>query len=309
MQTNANPVKPRKPVIALLMSLVLPGFGQLYNGDVNRAIWLFLCFAFLSVPGIALVALYVPSGWMLPTLALSLTLTLAVWFYGMFDAWRSARHLADFVARDWQTSGMYMLILLVCNGLALPALIGSVRTHQVESFRVPSASMNPGIVSGDVIFADKRYNCPGCKQGVKRGDIAIFASPNDRSQYFIKRIIGLPGDHIQIKNQQVWVNGSALSSVQNNPADGTPVTESIDGQQWQVEWKASEQSNNKPSQDIGATVPAGQVFMLGDKRNASMDSRLFGTVSLQDVLGKARQIWFSSGPDGVRWDRLGMVLH
>ena len=56
------------------------------------------------------------------------------------------------------------------------------------------------------------------------------------------------------------------------------------------------------------TVPAGQVFMLGDNRNATKDSRYFGAVPLQDVVGKARQVWFSSNAGGVRWDRLGEVL-
>ncbi len=100
-----NPTMPqRRPLLAALASLVLPGFGQLYNGDLNRAIWLFLTFALLCIPGMALVALYLPDQWMLPTLLLGLASTLGVWGYAVVQAWRSARRQAPSPARAWQIS-------------------------------------------------------------------------------------------------------------------------------------------------------------------------------------------------------------
>src|ERR1035437_8111104 len=103
--------------------------GTLYNGELNKAIWLFLGFAFLSVPGIALISLYLPDGWMMPTLLLSLALTLICWGYGTIDAWRCARSKQDYMPLAWQVSGMYMLVLVLCNGLALSLLFGYVRAH------------------------------------------------------------------------------------------------------------------------------------------------------------------------------------
>ncbi len=299
-----NVTQHRASIIALLMSFILPGFGQLYNGDLNRAAWLFLCFAFLSIPGIALIALYLPSGWMMSTLVASLVLTLLIWLYGMTDAWRGARRRLDHLPQAWQVSGIYMLILILCNGLALPLSIGFVRSHQVESFYIPSFSMEPSVLKGDFIFADKRYSCPGCKQAVKRGDIAVFAYPNDRTVSYIKRVIGLPGDRVQVKGNEVWVNGKSLKVQQAVAPNGLQVTESAGDGQWQVVWAAADK--HPPEADM--TVPAGQVFVLGDNRNASTDSRTFGAVPLQDVLGKARQVWFSSDARGVRWGRLGKVL-
>ena len=206
-----NLSKHRTPIIALLMSLILPGFGQLYNGELNKAIWMFLGFAFLSIPGIALIALYLPSGWMMPTLLASLALALLlIWLYGMTDAWRGACLRQDRIPEAWQVSGVYMLVLILCNGLALPLLIGYVRAHQVEAFRIPSSSMEPSVLKGDFIFADKRYGCRGCKQAVKRGDIAIFAYPNDRTIAYIKRVIGLPGDRVQVRGNEILVNGKSL---------------------------------------------------------------------------------------------------
>ena len=75
------------PLFAAVLSLVMPGLGQLANGQVNKAIWLYLGFAAASVPGIALVALYVPAGLMLPTLLLGLAWTLGLWLYAVADAW------------------------------------------------------------------------------------------------------------------------------------------------------------------------------------------------------------------------------
>jgi signal peptidase I len=302
----SHPIRPRKPPLALLMSLVPPGFGQLYNGQLNKALWLFLIFALLCVPGVAAVALYLPRGWMILALVLGLALTLAVWLYGMADAWLVARGRPDYVPPAWQTSVVYPLALILCSVLILPLSIGYVRGHLVESFRVPSASMAPTVLPGDILFADKRYNCPGCKGEVRRGDIAIFSYPNDRTRYYIKRIIGLPGDRVRVEKGSVEVNGKPLE-VGREAVDGrTLVTEAIGGRRWQVLEARASGGSAKPDVDI--TVPSGRVFVLGDNRPAATDSRDFGTVPLRDVVGKARQVWFSKGSEGVRWNRLGLVL-
>jgi signal peptidase I len=294
----------RASLIALAMSFILPGFGQLYNGDLNRAAWLFLCFAFLSIPGVALIALYLPGGWMMTALLASLALSLSIWLYGMADAWRGARRRPDRLPQAWQLSGIYMLVLVLCNGLALPLLMGYVRTHQVQSFYIPARSMEPAVLKGDFIFADKRYSCPGCKQAVKRGDVAVFAYPNDRTVSYIKRVIGLPGDRVQVRGNEVRVNGKSLKVREDAGPNGLQVTEFSGERQWHAVWAAA--VKHLPDADV--TVPAGQVFVLGDNRNESTDSRTFGTVPLQDVLGRARQVWFSSDANGVRWARLGKVL-
>ena len=286
-------IQPRKPFVASLMSLVLPGFGQLYNGQVNKAIWLFLAFALISVPGIAAIALYLPTVLTVPTLALSLIAVVAMWLFGIIDAWRQAGQRQHYLAAAWQCSGAYAAVLVLCSGLALPLLIDYVRSNQVEPFRIPSASMAPAVLQGDLLFADKRYNragwagIPGGQtSSIARSDIAIFTYPNDRTLKYIKRIIALPGDKVKIKNGEVQVNGVLLAAA-----------------------LPSAQATDKPAAtELDITVAAGQVFVMGDNRSNSKDSRDFGSVPMQDVVGKARQVWFSSGPDGVRWQRLGKVL-
>lgn len=296
---------PRKPLFALAMSFVLPGFGQLYNGEPNKAIWLFLCFALLSTLGMALIALYLPAAWMLSVLVAGLLLTLSIWLYGMIDAWRAARGKQDYLLQGWQISGVYVLALLLCNALAFPQLINYFKDHQVASFRIPSTSMEPGVLRGDILFADKRYNCQGCNASVQRGDIAIFAYPNNRTLYYIKRVIALPGDRVRIEGRKVWVNDTLLTIQETRGPAGSVVTESVDGRQWQVQWMAAD----KRASDIAMTVPPGHAFVLGDNRSASKDTRNFGSVPLQDIVGKARQVWFSvTAQEGVRWGRLGRVI-
>ena len=285
-------IQPRKPLVALLMSLVLPGFGQLYNGQVNKAIWLFLAFALISVPGIAIIALYLPAGLTVATLVLSLITVVALWLFGMADAWLQASQLRTYALGDWQCSGVYGLVFLLCSGLALPLLIDYVRTYQLEPFRIPSGSMAPAVLQGDLLFADKRYNRAGWAgipgghtSSIARGDIAIFTYPNDRTLKYIKRIIGLPGDRVHIENGQVQINGVLLP-----------------------EASVAEAGSKRAQTGLDTTVAAGQVFVMGDNRSNSTDSRDFGSVPMQDVVGKARQVWFSSDRDGVRWQRLGKVL-
>ncbi len=305
MLTYPDPIpKPRNPWFALFMSMILPGYGQLYNGDLNKAVWFFLSFALLTIPAVAIIALYLPNRWTLPALIIGLVAVFGVWLYSMVDAFRNARRSSDYVVKDWQNSGVYVLVLLLCNAVTLPLLTNYVRQYQVESFRVPSGSMEPTVMTGDMLFADKRYNCPGCKAGVKRGDIAIFAYPNDRTLYYIKRVIGLPGEKIKIQGADVLVNGKSLRLAAQTTETGLQVTETDGKATWQVVWN----STNKTLPQTELTVPQGHVFVMGDNRAASNDSRFFGTVPLQDVVGKARQVWLSVKGNNVRWERMGQVL-
>lgn len=302
LQTGDN--RPRKRWLAAFLSTILPGFGQLYNGDVNRAIWIFIAFALLAVPAIAVIALYLPVFLTTAFVALTVIVALGVWIYAITNAWVTASRSSSFTLRPWQTSSLYAAVFLICSVVLLPFTTQYVRQHKLQPFRIPSASMLPTLVPGDMLFADMRYNCPSCAVNVKHGDIAIFVYPNNRNLYYVKRIIGLPGDLIEYKNGLYSVNGETLSSQPDSRELQTRI-ESFGEASWQVQAIIDEQTESTFTE----TVPAGHVFVLGDNRNRSRDSRTFGAVPLTDVKGRARQIWFSYGEDGIRWHRLGIDLH
>lgn len=288
--------------MAALKSLVLPGLGQWHNGQFDKAAWWLLGFALLGIPGVAVVALWLPPGWMLPVLLALLFAALALWIGGAVDAYRTAWRIGEPRAQGsprplWRQQGITLLILLLCDGVAFPMLTQEVRDHAVASFRIPSASMAPSLWPGDIAFVDRRYACIGCTGSVRRGDVVVFAYPNDRTRYYVKRVVGLPGDRVQVEGERLRVNGKPVSA----PEAAMPPPGALARAQVQRSVAAGAAS-------IDQLVPPGQVFVLGDALRASVDSREFGSVPLADVVGRVRQLWWSSGPDGVRWGRLGLVV-
>lgn len=294
--------------MAALLSLCLPGLGQLYNGRINKASWFFLCFAFFSVPAFVIGVLYLPPEWMVNALTIVLFMCGFIWIYSALDAFVEALHKKQYVAQAWQGSGVYLLLFVVLALIALPQMAGFVRANLVEPYRIPSSSMEPTLVAGDFIFADKRYNCAACKHEVQHGDVVVFTFPNNRNINYIKRVIGLPGDRVQIRGETVRINGKTVSKPTAQQTDLNVVQESSADKSWLVVWKKVADKPRPPIYDI--TVPQGQVFVMGDNRNHSNDSRFFDTIPLSDVKARARQIWMSYNKSlgGLRMDRAGKLI-
>ena len=179
-----------------------------------------------------------------------------------------------------------------------------IRTFVIQAYKIPSGSMKPTLLIGDHILVSKfsyGIKLPFIRSTLipigepKRGDIVVFIYPEDRSKDFIKRLIGIPGDTIEVRNKKILLNGLPLDDVHGVHSDTVIIPASV-----------------QPRDNFGPVkVPEGSLFVMGDNRDESYDSRFWGFVSMKDVLGKALVIYWSWNQEeyGVRWNRIGTVLH
>ncbi|MEW6335528.1 MAG: signal peptidase I [Thermodesulfobacteriota bacterium] len=178
-----------------------------------------------------------------------------------------------------------------------------IRTFVIQAYKIPSGSMKPTLLIGDHILVSKfnyGVKLPFFRSTLipigtpKRGDIVVFIYPEDRSKDFIKRLIGLPGDTIEIRNKKVFLNGAPLNDTYGVHVDALILPGSVQSR-----------DNFGP-----VKVPEESIFVIGDNRDESYDSRFWGFVSMKDVLGKAQIIYWSwdSEDSWVRWSRIGTVL-
>jgi signal peptidase I len=193
-----------------------------------------------------------------------------------------------------------------------------IRTFFVQAYKIPSGSMEPTLLIGDHILVNKLIyglrmpdsilglDIPGLPYGrylfhlepIHRGDVVVFVFPPDRTKDFIKRVIGLPGDTIQVKNGKVWLNGKPMDDPHGH-----------------FEVPDNQRSPISPRDNFGpVTVPPGKIFAMGDNRDRSYDSRFWGYADENDVEGKAMIIYWSWNSEGsgllpVRWSRIGMLVH
>ena len=181
------------------------------------------------------------------------------------------------------------------------AFVFVLRGFLYEPFQIPSGSMIPTLKVGDFIVVSKfsygvRLPIAGTKviptQEPERGDVAVFIPPND-NRYFIKRVIGLPGDKIRIEDNQVWVNDEALPQefVANIVHSGVPAT-LYDEQVGDVRHQIQTLNILNGSRNLDEVlVKEGHYFMMGDNRNNSRDSREWGQVPDANLVGKAKFVW------------------
>ena len=222
-----------------------------------------------------------------------------------------------------------------------------VRSFLIEAFKIPTGSMEGTLLAGDFLLVNKlvygaevpftKMKLPAIRTP-QRGDIIVFQWPLDRTKNFVKRIVGMPGDTIEMRNGNLIRNGKA----QHEPyvvhtAPGSDVTD--DEFKWQLGYLlgASDPVKSPPRNPLGVAtleaspdgyhptrnnwgpivVPAGNYFVLGDNRDNSLDSRYWGWVADSLVRGQPLVVYYSYDPDGavkldwitrVRWKRFGEMI-
>lgn len=178
-----------------------------------------------------------------------------------------------------------------------------IRTFVVQAFKIPSGSMQPTLKIGDHILVNKfiyGVKLPYARTTLiplgspERGDIIVFKYPEEPDKDFIKRVIGIPGDTVEIRKKQVVVNGTPLQQDYGMHTDSNIIP-----------GRVNRRDNFGP-----VTVPEGAYFVMGDNRDNSYDSRFWGFVDESSIKGEAFIIYWSWDREdfGVRWGRIGTLL-
>ncbi|MCX7628504.1 MAG: signal peptidase I [Methylophilaceae bacterium] len=189
-----------------------------------------------------------------------------------------------------------------------------IRSFLVEPFKIPSGSMMPTLLVGDYILVNKytyglrvpvlndiflEINHP------QRGEVMVFRYPKDPSLDYIKRVVGLPGDHIAYRNKQIFVNGQPVPQQEDGYYDYVaPGLNQVSLRRLQEQLGEHRHhiliDDATPVLDGEITVPEGHYFVMGDNRDNSNDSRFWGFVPDRNVVGKAFMIWWN-------FDKLGRI--
>lgn len=188
-----------------------------------------------------------------------------------------------------------------------------IRAFVVQAFSIPSGSMLETLQIGDYLLVNKfSYGIrnPFTNQVLipfgnpQPGDIVVFIYPKDPTKDFIKRVVGVAGDKIQIKDKKLYINDTLVETPQAVFKDNHIIDQND-------HWIAAGSEGSKRDNFGPITVPPGQVFVMGDNRDHSYDSRFWGTVPLDNVRGKAWIIYFSLDNKRFwpRWERLGKLIH
>ena len=287
----------RRPWVAVFLSLVMPGLGQIYCGDIKSGIAIMLVIAIFS------------SGWVIgmmhestPPLAfLSMMwgIILLATLFAAIDSYRRARRTRyDYKLKDYNHWGIYLALIWIAGAGTL-GYTAFVKAKLFEAFYVPAGSMAPTIMPGDRLTASKiAYR----KARPKRGDIVLFKNPADRTTNYIKRIVALGGDTLEVRNGELLINGRALKrewvenktlTIGKEQVQGDIFVETNADARYRIFISKEAADASSGRKDFGpVTVPTYHCFVMGDNRNRSIDSRSFAALSLGAIRAKFQAIYW-----------------
>jgi signal peptidase I len=295
----------RSPLIAVILSLAATGLGQIYCGRIVRGLVMFLG-SLLFVPATVVAALLPPATMVLVGLILALLTVLGVYVFAVVDAFRLARRGRDlFQSRDYNHPLVYALFILVGLTYSAGALY-FIRSSVFEAFAIPSASEVPTLLPGDRFLVNKMtYQ----RRFVRRGDEVVFRVSPELGLKWVRRVIALPGDTVEVKDNEVFVNGQQLPREPAPRASLGAVAQVVKGELFEEtnagrRYRILFATGTKPLPDYPkAKVPDAMCFVLGDNRSSSRDSRTIGFVALGDVLGDVQYRYWPA----ATWTRFGVL--
>ena len=300
--------EPRRPWKAVLLAVFCAGLGHLYAGRPALAVALQgvalalgLAFAAALRAGFAATATVAAAG-------------LAFWVAQALHAARAARRSAE--RPRTLSSRPLALVAFYAATFALSAfVVPAVRARVAHTVYVPSGAMIPTVLIGDYLAVASGKPSP------LRGAVVVHAAPRGapRRDPMLKRVVAVGGDTVELRDGALWVNDApvrrepgAPSCVYANRSEGgawreepcVDFVETLDGHAYHTYCTPALQCGDVQRQN----VPAGRVWMAGDHRDHSADSRVYGPIPEDAILSEVRWVVFSVGPEGVRWDRVGRTI-
>jgi len=276
----------RNSFIAALLSLLVPGLGQIYNGTGALGL------VFLLV-SIALPFLWGVSGWPrhYSGFVAFVIAAIVIRLFIIVHAFIQARRIRETKLKKYQTATVYAFLIILCLSaiIFVPARIW-MSSLGVSPYKFSTASMMPTLQKDDCLMTDpKAYD----GQAPKRGALVVFAYPRDSTKRFLMRVIATEGETVEINNKQVFI-------------DGEPLQESY---KIHIDSHVNTKNDSRGYEDVirdnygPATVPPGHFFVMGDSRDNSMDSRYWSFLPLSNVKGQALYIYWAKDKK-----RIGLTL-
>jgi signal peptidase I len=275
--------KPRKWWVAGLLSLIEPGVGQIYNGQVRKGMIIILL-QFLVIP---LLMLSLNSSYVLIYLGVIVFAGLVYYIIVVRDAVKCAINIGhEYQLRKYNRIAIYIAIIVLLKMFTQTSML-LVKNNYVQAFKIPGGSMEPTLLIGDHILVDRKMSA----RNPKRDDLVVFEYPEDPTKDFVKRVVAVSGDIVAIRDKELYINNSPVK-------DSYSVHKELDV----IPASQNQRDNYGP-----ITVPTGSYFMMGDNRDRSYDSRFWGFVEKSKIKGTVRNIYWSwdRNKNEVRWNRIG----
>ena len=218
-------------------------------------------------------------------------------------------------------------IFEVLRSVALAVVIlVVVRTLVVEAFKIPTSSMEGTLLAGDFLLVNKAVfgaEIPGVGMALPalaapdRGEVIVFHPPHEPGKHYVKRLVGMPGDTLKMRDKQLFLNGRPVYEpyARHSDQDGDAIHPAM---AWQSRFLVDgpRPGRYRPSRDNWGpiVIPVERYFVLGDNRDNSEDSRYWGLVRREDIKGRPWIVYYSSSPGltpglgwlrEVRWERIG----
>lgn len=281
--------KPRKLWVAGVFTFLTIGLGHMYSGRAKKGIALFFG-QYVALIG-CMISLFIhPS---LFVISVCVLFGFAYFLYSLFDAIQISKRLkVSYQLKRYNRWYIYLAVLIIGSFVIQPITSNAIKKYIVQAYKIPAGSLKPTLLVGDQILTKTGLYV---STGVQKGDIVIFPYPEDPSKDFIKRIVAVGGETIEIKEKKVYINDELIhepyiinSDKRVIPGNFTP-------------------RDNMPS----IKIPDDSLFVMGDNRDNSYDSRFWGFVKKSSVTGKASIIYWSWDKKNlkVRWGRIGKTIN